>query len=95
MYKNQPLKVEPFIAEYRDKIGRGVTSGDLGLQYIDKQLQDNQIYDIENELFRSKFEQTPSGANLDTIKKHYSIPSIPNSKLKELMMLDDWESIFP
>lgn len=83
------------INDYEAKLGMQVPSRLSGLTYAENKRINDEIYADEVEIATEKMKRTPSSYNLKHFAEIYGIPSgTPVTKLRELVVLDDWVDIF-
>lgn len=95
---NKQNVIKTAINQFEDFIKpKNVTSSEMGLSYQDRLYADRQLNQAINELATEKMGYLVSSGNLDTLLKAAGISknSLSHRKLKELILLDDWDELAP
>jgi len=95
-FQNNDTTVVNKVDRFEDAMGRGLTSGEIGMTYQNKLAQDNEITKIEKELIKEKMggKMEPSSYNLRATLKAAGVPNTEAGKfairkIRELVLLDD------
>jgi hypothetical protein len=93
---NKKLKstVENFEEYLRPK---GVTSSDMQLSYAERLASDRSLHQAMNEVAQEKIGKLVNSGNLDALLRAAGVDkgTLPHRKLKELILLDDWNELAP
>lgn len=97
-YQEADENIRGGINDLQDMAFRDVTARDLGVAYPERQALSRQVYQAENDYIASKTGFVPTGANLDKVLMYLksqgvSVDGLNHTRLRQLIMLDDWSSI--
>lgn len=98
-YNDNDPSVRNAMASFADIEFKDVTARDLGLTYAERQSLARDVYAAENAAIAAKIHAVPSSENLDRIiaflkGKGIPVDALSHKKLRQLLLLDDWSSIF-